>query len=677
MQIELAAVETTLALFAEGIAGRYYHIAATSEFAGRRVRLEPGTSALTRDTLYLPERLDAPDATAFRVLALQQLAHREFGSYHFNVDEALRRLPHIDDDGAFDRAGAALPGIRASDFERFCLCFVEGPLANGILHLCERVRIDALIARHYPGGYRHLRRYHDHLIASSPVEPITELPSLLHALECVALGFDSRIAGTLDHTGLFNACAQELDAIANHPGDVYQSAAACAAIMTTLAPLFAQREDSLPLPLEEELGGPTGWMQREARLEDWREELAGLDRSIEGIELLDGDDPFAGEGEELGSGELRPEDRHLAALERERDTLARRIDMERSAIQDALGKEYPDARSYRYDEWDYLSRSYLRRWCRLFEIRLEPDLDLDLEPLMALMRHHRPRVQKQLELIRPLGYQRVRRVADGDELDFNAVIDARQDARAGQSPDERVYSRRDRVHRDVCAAFLVDLSASTDDPVDKGKSDGTPTASVDDDYPNLRDPFAPEDPPWQPEAAPRRIIDVQRDTMLILSAGLEGLGDSYGVYGFSGFGRDCVEFFVAKEPDERFSRATLAAIAGMKPKRSTRMGPAIRHATRKLIDSGSALKVLIILSDGFPQDSDYGPLRGSHEYGLQDTARALAEAGEKGIETFCLTVDKSGHDYLRRMCPDNRYMIIEDVEGLPEALSTVYRTLTA
>jgi nitric oxide reductase NorD protein len=134
---------------------------------------------------------------------------------------------------------------------------------------------------------------------------------------------------------------------------------------------------------------------------------------------------------------------------------------------------------------------------------------------------------------------------------------------------------------------------------------------------------------------------------------------------------------VAKEPDERFSRATLAAIAGMKPKRSTRMGPAIRHATRKLIDSGSALKVLIILSDGFPQDSDYGPLRGSHEYGLQDTARALAEAGEKGIETFCLTVDKSGHDYLRRMCPDNRYMIIEDVEGLPEALSTVYRTLTA
>jgi nitric oxide reductase activation protein len=115
----------------------------------------------------------------------------------------------------------------------------------------------------------------------------------------------------------------------------------------------------------------------------------------------------------------------------------------------------------------------------------------------------------------------------------------------------------------------------------------------------------------------------------------------------------------------------------MKPKRSTRMGPAIRHAVRKLIDSGSALKVLIILSDGFPQDSDYGPERGNHEYGVQDTARALQEAHEKGVETFCITVDRSGHDYLRRMCPDARYLVIEEIEDLPDALTKVYQTLTA
>ena len=86
--------------------------------------------------------------------------------------------------------------------------------------------------------------------------------------------------------------------------------------------------------------------------------------------------------------------------------------------------------------------------------------------------------------------------------------------------------------------------------------------------------------------------------------------------------------------------------------------------------------MLLILSDGFPQDSDYGPERGDHEYGVQDTAKALREAEEKGVETFCVTVDRSGHDYLKRMCPHSRYMVIEEIEDLPEALSKVYEALT-
>jgi hypothetical protein len=673
--VELADIEAPLALFAEGIAGRYFHIVPSGEFAGRRARLEPDDSALTRDTLYLPEHLDAPDASAYRVLALQQLGHREFGSWHFNLAEALRRLPGLATTDALDRARAVMPGLRASEYEKFCHCFEDPPLANRLLHLCERARIDALVARHYPGAARHMRRYHDHLLDRAPADLVHHLPSALHALECLALGCEPAVVVALDQTGCLSGCARVIEDLQSTPGDVYHSAASCAALMTLLAPLRRQRDESIPLPLEEELNAPANWMQREARLEDWREELAGLDKTLDGLELLDGDDPFAGEADGLQDGELRPEDMHLAALQQERDTLARRVDMERSAIRDALGKEHPNARSFRYDEWDYLARSYLHRWCRLFEERLEPDPDRDLEPLVALMRRYRPKVQKQLEMIRPLGYQRVHRVADGDELDFNAVIQARQDSRAGQTPDERVYSRRERVHRDVCAAFLVDLSASTDDPVEKE----TPAWSDadDDEVVNLRDPFGAEDPPFVPPPEPRRIIDLQREAMLVISAGLEGLGDSYGIYGFSGYGRDCVEFYVAKEPGERFSKATLAAIAGMKPKRSTRMGPAIRHAVRKLIESGSALKVLIILSDGFPQDSDYGPERGNHEYGVQDTARALQEAHDKGVETFCLTVDRSGHDYLRRMCPDARYLVIEEIEDLPQALTQVYRTLTA
>jgi nitric oxide reductase NorD protein len=672
--IELADVEATLALFAEGIAGRYFHIVPSGEFAGRRAHLDAATAGLTRDTLYLPERIDAPDAAVYRVLALQQLGQREFGTYRFDFEEALRRTPEIAADGGFERARAALPGVRASDFERFCHCFAEPALANRLLHLCERVRIDALLVHHYPGAGRHMRRYYAHLIERDPPPLVTSIATALQVLDCLAVGLDSRVAGALDVTGVVESCARIIERIRTDPADVYQSAAACTALVALLTPLFQTRDPALMLPLDEELNGPASWMQRETRLQDWRDELAGLDQHLAGLELLDGDDPMAGDAEGLTDGELRPEDSHIAGIRKTREALARRIDMERSAIQDAFGREHPNARSFHYDEWDYLAHRYLHRHCRLFEERLLPDPEQDLAPLVELMRRHRPRVQKQLELIRPLGYQRVFRVSDGDELDFNAAIQAMQDRRAGRAPDDRVYSRRERVHRDVCAVFLVDLSASTDDPVDKSPPVYPP--EDDDSYPNLRDPFGAADRVVEPEPAPRRIIDVQREAMLIMSAGLESLGDRYGIYGFSGYGHDCVELFVAKEPDERFGGATLAAIAGMKPKRSTRMGPAIRHGVRKLVDSGSALKVLIVLSDGFPQDSDYGPERGNHEYGVQDTARALQEAHDKGVETFCVTVDRSGHDYLRRMCPDARYLVIEEIEDLPDALTKVYRTLT-
>ena len=276
-------------------------------------------------------------------------------------------------------------------------------------------------------------------------------------------------------------------------------------------------------------------------------------------------------------------------------------------------------------------------------------------------------------------------MADGDELDLAALVDVRASLRAGVAADDRVYSRRDRLRRDVGAAFLVDLSASTDDPARDGESPQEATgANTSATAANLRDPFFDDDddpyaaldnpPPPAPER--RRIIDIEKEAVALLATALEGLGDPYAVYGFSGYGHDCVEFYVAKEFEQPLNRQTLDAIAAMKPKRSTRMGPAIRHAAAKLRRHGAALKVLLIVSDGFPQDCDYGPTRGDHEYGLRDTAKAIAEAERDGVHAFCVTVDRSGHDYLRRMCAETRYMVIEETEQLPMALQKAYRQLT-
>jgi len=671
--IELAEVEERLALFAEGIAGRYLHIKPSSEFTSRRLRLGVEESALTRDTLYLPERLATVDPAAYRVLALQQLCHREFGTFRFNIEEARARV------AALGPMQVPEVGVRLSDFQLLFQQFSRPDLASRLLQIAERARVDTLMMGHYPGIRRHFTAYCTLLLNGSPPVPVDGLAPLLHALDCHLLGAPRLLLEDLDQTARLGRMLENLLHIQQSPRDIYQSVAACCDLYKACEDLPQDLTGDVVLPLEEELDSPANWLQREGRLDDWREDLAALEEQMLAVDMLEGDEALAGESENLQDGQVRPEDINLQTLKNQRDTLARRIDMERSAIQDAVGRPLLDARSFRYDEWDYLHRRYLPHWCRLYEERLEGEQNPDLQTLQAVMRRHGPSVQKAFEQIRPQGYQRVHRVADGDELDFNALIAARQDVRAGQTPDERVYSRRDRVHRDVCAAFLVDLSASTDDPIDPPP----PVEWDDEEFPNLREPAArdADDPrapltPAEDDPPRRRIIDLQRESMLVMSSALEKLGDSYGIYGFSGYGRDCVEFYVAKEPSEAFTTRTLAAIASMKPKRSTRMGPAIRHAVRKLIQSGNAMKVLLILSDGFPQDTDYGPERGEHEYGVQDTARALQEAHDKGVETFCVTVDRSGNDYLKRMCPRSRYTIIEEIEDLPEALSMVYQTLT-
>ncbi|MGD8830618.1 MAG: hypothetical protein PVF57_08440 [Pseudomonadales bacterium] len=660
--VALIDVEAALTLFAEGIAGHYYHIKPTSEFASRYFETPTEHSVLAADTVYVPDELDYPDPAGYRVLVMLELGRKEFGTFHFDMATAARRIPAL----------AALPAPtqrpRESDYTRF-FRHVSHPAAfRQIFHACEQARIVARLLARYPGLERHLARFRDHRLADTL--QIDDLAGLVQALELAASGVGRDRLD--DGTGRLAPALDGLEGLGREDADVYDAAALALGIYLAWQDLlpFASLEATTESLDEEALE----WMQREARLEDWEEALADLDRSLD-VDLAEGTEVDVAQADGLEDASVRETDVDVRALVDERENLKRRMDMERSTLGDALGPTRPGARSYRYDEWDHLGHRYLRHWCRLFEERLEGHGEVDHHVLKRVIQEHTGAVMHQLEQIRPLGYQRVRRVADGDELDFTAMIEARQDVRAGISPDERVYSRKDRVHRDVCAAFLVDLSASTDDPIEPPEPPPPLPEGMD---VNLRDPYDVDlsvDVVTGKEER-RRIIDVQRESMLVMSAALERLGDSYAIYGFSGYGRDCVEFYVAKEPAEPFTGRTLEAIASMKPKRSTRMGPAVRHAVAKLVGSGNAMKLLIILSDGFPQDSDYGPVRGEHEYGLQDTAKALAEAHAKGVEVFCVTVDKSGNDYLKRMCPPNRYLVIEEIEDLPEKLSTVYQTLS-
>jgi nitric oxide reductase activation protein len=336
-----------------------------------------------------------------------------------------------------------------------------------------------------------------------------------------------------------------------------------------------------------------------------------------------------------------------------------------------------------YDEWDYIIGDYRRAWCRLTETVLD---DAGLTFVEDTRQRHAERfaqVSRQFQLLKPETFKPLKRLVDGEEIDLDSAIEALVDRRASQTMPEKVYMRRNRRERSVAALFLLDMSASTDDVI-KEPADAstppraTPPARLYDFSGFIPDDYSATLPPRAAAASKprRRIIDVEKEALVLMAEALEGLGDAYAVYGFSGYGRDQVDCFVVKEFHERYDARVQGRIGAIKPQRSTRMGPAIRHAIRKFELQEARVKLLLLLSDGYPQDYDYGKDRKSKEYGIQDTMMALHETRLKSIQTFCLTVDPAGHDYLRAMCPDQQYLVLEDMASLPRELPKVYRSLT-
>ena len=319
--------------------------------------------------------------------------------------------------------------------------------------------------------------------------------------------------------------------------------------------------------------------------------------------------------------------------------------------------------SFYYDEWDYHISDYRQRWCRLREMAVEGDAGEFFTRTLLDYARLIPEIRRQFQRIRPEMYRTVRGLESGEDFDLNAVISARVDRRARRPPSPKLYVARTREERDVATLFLIDMSASTDEPLQKAP----PSAYPEDDL----DAFSRR--PSKPTAAPRRIIDVTKEALVVMAEALEEIGDAYAIYGFSGHGRTNVEFYLVKSFNESLSASVKGRIGALEPKRSTRMGTALRHATEKLASVSSRSRHIILLSDGFPQDFDYGQDRRSNVYGLRDTTVALRECEAAGITPFCITVDKAGHDYLREMCDGSRYMVIEDIAALPRELPKIYQ----
>ncbi len=330
----------------------------------------------------------------------------------------------------------------------------------------------------------------------------------------------------------------------------------------------------------------------------------------------------------------------MAEGERNPDTLWGRL----KEMFDTVELISPDAeelqenfKTFFYKEWDTGLGDYKLDWTLVRQRfpKADPNNFVDstrgrLSGLISLIR-------RQFTRLKPERFRKYRAQPYGDQIDLDALIQAVVEMRSGSYLTDSIYIRRDKRIRDVGVLFLLDLSASTEEKVEG-----------------------------------RRIIDIQKEAMVLMAEALDSLGDPYGIFGFSTEGRFRVDMFVVKDFAEEYGENVKNRLGNLEPKGLTRLGAVIRHAAYKLDTLPAAIKLMIVLTDGRPYDLEYGDVN----YAIEDTKKAIQEARARKINPFIITSDQKGADYLKRISPQMQSIILPKVELLPTVLPAMYKRLT-
>lgn len=656
---ELDKVGETLRLYAKALSGREIHLAPRASGGGR------GAGWLMPDqddhviVIKLPAKIDRFPAEKdnfnwYKVILTHQTGHVEFGTFDFVFAKPARQF-----DDWRSHLAAGKPLIEAAgEFGKFWQLFPDIDLAAAIFDLVEDARIDAHVQASYPGIRALYQRVAESVLTGRPrlaLLPLRE--AFLEALVQIDLGGDPRAVTPLAIKSEIDLATALLAKVRSPNASVEDSAEATLRLYELAANLPNRPADHCDHDRHEQRS------PREQAPDELSEPVSDPD-----------DAPFAPPLEvEFRLDNDRQKLRHFESKPTANES--------QPSLADGKTAEGPLTRdepfTYLYPEWDFRSGAYCQHWCRVRErFMAEGTSDFYMEALVE----HRPlvgQVVNRFEHLIPELFRKVTRRYDGEDLDLDAVIERFVDRRTGGMPREKLYWRRERTQRDVAVAVLLDMSATTDEFVQleaaKAHRPSGPSAQAYSDY--LKRIAAGVDQRGKPLR--RRTIDIEKQAAIVLCQALEKIGDSYALYAFSGSGRAEVEFHVVKDFHEPLTQRIGRRIDRIQPAHATRMGAAIRHAMRKLERVEANTRLLFLLSDGRPYDRDYGRDEADQEYALQDTRQALLEVKRRKIRPFCLTIDRDGEDYLRKMCDDIPYEVVTKVEELPIRLVAAYPKLTA
>lgn len=653
---DLASFKEVLHRYCKALTGKDVEIVAEEEAPDKTIswtlaeRLSPeGT------IIYLPSHVKRyptkeENFAWLKVMVTQQAGHLEFGTNEFSFDKPS----HFFDDM---RPRLPKPTLEEgeeeeplTDLERFFRSFQDIKLAKAIFNVVEDARIDYILKQEYKGlsdTYEKIQR--EELELRRPIHLLRFREALVWLLVDLTLKQLKNIHVPEEGASHLKSAAPILGKVMSSEATVEDSAEATIRLYS-----IVNKAPNLIFP-------PEAWQMAEATAEEKKTKktvTAAPEPSIEDLEV---------KGEEGPPQDYETEEIEISLKDVADGKLPLGLlytvyyEPDEMEATDAEGWEAPPTEEaeqiYYYDEWDYAAGSYRPKWCTVKERTLEEGADDVVQRTNQENPQLVEQIRSQFQVLELGLLKKIKKLPDGEGLDLDDALQAIVDKKAGTTPDERIYWRKQKVERDVCVALLLDMSASTAEPIEKNELKlGTPLI---------------------PTMMPKRIIDIAKESISLLIGALETIGDKYGIYGFSSYGREHINFSIVKEIDEPFSPKVGKRIDQISPLHATRMGPAIRHATAKLEAKDAKNRILFLISDGRPRDLEYGKGHADKEYAIHDTKMAFTEAARKGIAPFCLTVDKEGHDYMRdMMSSDMGYEVLDDIKLLPERLPQLYRRLS-
>ncbi len=308
-------------------------------------------------------------------------------------------------------------------------------------------------------------------------------------------------------------------------------------------------------------------------------------------------------------------------------------------LKDKIIAEYTK-KVFFYDEWDEKNRNYKKDWCRVFHTNgvIPPDSTIKNKTLMTCLKERHVEVTKLKKKLIQLTTEVCieKKLLNGPNIDIDNVIRNACLRKNGDSGDQRYYQESKKRHRDMACILLVDTSLSSDSWVQN-----------------------------------KRILDVSLEALLIFGEASKDLGDPIMIAGFNSNTRHDCKFIEWKSFEAPWTKFT-SQVDHIVPSGYTRIGPAIRHATKILADRKERHKLLMIFTDGRPTDFD----RYEGHYGLSDVRQAIKESDTAGVVAFALAIDPTAKQFLPKLFGLGNFQVLMNLESMPLMLTKLYARMS-